>query len=151
LLTNSDSSGALTWTPEADLDLATVFVDLFRTDAHGSWRADLVGVGLPEFDGHELIRIELQSSLPRARVTLSAGADERWVSPVLHLSEAWQTHTLTLRSFEHQRLERRGWDRPRRSERRAPRDIDALTLTLGEPVNPVHASGWMRIRALSVE
>ena len=82
---------------------------------------------------------------------LHAGPDERWVSPAIELGEAWQTHSLTLRSFEHQRLERRGWDDVRRSDREPPSEIDTVTISLGDPINPVHASGWLRIRSITLD
>lgn len=151
LVKNANSSGALTWTRDGARELATVFIDLLKPDDRDSWRVDLNGTGLPDVDDHDTIRIELQSSLPRARLVLRAGPDERWVSPAIELDEGWHTHTLTLRSFEHQRLERHGWTRPKRSDRRPPADIDTLTLTLGDPINPVHVSGWLRVRSLVVE
>ncbi len=151
LVKNADSSGTLTWTRDGARESATVFVDLLKPDTHDSWRVDLNGTDLPDFDGHDTIRIELQSSLPRARLVLRAGPDERWVSPAIELGEGWHTHALTLRSFEHQRLERRGWSRVDRSDRRPPAEIDTLTVTLGDPINPVHASGWLRIRSVVVD
>jgi hypothetical protein len=156
---NEESSGALLWVPDAPALSATrgspglpaAFVDYFKADQRGTWRADLVARGLPDLEGHERLHLEVQSSLATARLVLSAGPDERWVSPPLELTETWQMHTLALRSFEHQRLERRGWKRAGRSERRAPRDIDAVALSLGEMANPVHASGWLRLRGFSAE
>lgn len=151
LVMNQDSSGALAWTQDGDRRSATVFVDLFRPDHRDSWRADLVGVGLPDFERHDLVRLEAQSNLPRARIVLRSGPDERWVSPSVALDPELTTHTFTLRSFEHQRLERRGWDDVDDDDRRQPHDIDAVVIALGDPVNEAAASGWLRVRALTVD
>jgi hypothetical protein len=151
LVKNDETSAAFTRTPDGPGEVATVFIDDFGKDDRGQWPVELVGQSLPDFARHEQLHLEAQGTLKRVRIVLNGAPDERWVSPTLTLGETWQTHTLTLRSFEHQRLERRGWDDVRRSERRLPHDIGSVALVLGAPVNSLDRAGALRIRSLVVE
>lgn len=151
LVKNDETSAAFTRTPDGASEVATVFIDDFGKDDRGQWPVELVGRSLPDFARHEQLHLEAQGTLKRVRIVLNGAPDERWVSPTLDLAETWQTHTFTLRSFEHQRLERRGWDDVRRSERRLPHDIRSVALVLGTPVNNLDRAGALRIRSLVVE
>lgn len=152
LTSNPESSAALEWTRDGANEVATVFVDRFRKDElDRTWRADLDGVGLPPLDGHESLTVELQGTLPRVRLELRRGPDERWLSPPIDVSSPWTVHRLALRSFDHQRFTRGRWRSVRDSDREDPSMIDRLVLTLGDPVNPVRASGVVRIRSIGAD
>jgi len=142
----------LAWPRQEGASVASVRVDYVHpSDSDDSWRVDLRGGVPPIGSGHERLVIELSGSLPRARLCLHAGPDERWCSGSLEVTRAWKEHTITLRSLQHERIIDGRWDTPRRSERRPPDDVGELSLRLGRRVNPSDATGAVLVRAIRVE
>jgi hypothetical protein len=114
----------------------------------GTWFVNLDLANAPALAGHDTLAIELAGTLPRARVYLEAGSDERWRSPPIAVQPNWTIHRLPLATFEHQKRQNGKWHVV---ETREPTGVQVISVKLGHFVNEPEATGFVRIRGVHAE
>lgn len=115
------------------------------------WWVDLEGSELPDFGGHDALVLTVWGNLPRARLTLWSGPDERWVAPAITLRPSPTEQRVPFAALDHQRLERGRWRSVDDVFGDRPSDIDRLVVSLGDGVNPRDARGYVRLGELRCE
>jgi len=128
--------------------LPVVTVTQAAPRADGTWFVNLDRTDVPAFSGHETLVIRLEGTLPRARVYLEAGSDERWRSPPIEVRPTWTEHRLTLATFEHQRKVGGKWQVVAAGP---PEKVKSLSLKFGHFINEASATGLVRVGEIHVE
>lgn len=130
--------------------VATLTVERFVADPEGQFRANLDGFSVPSsLRGYETLSVDLSGTLPNARVYLEAGPDERWRSPALSVSEAWSTHDVPIRTFEHQLKQGGRWQTVSQGD--VPDGLTQLSVKVGHFMNPIDASGTVSVDAITLK
>jgi hypothetical protein len=129
--------------------VAEVSVAAARPRDDGTWFVNLDRQGVPgDASRHDAVVVELEGTLPAARVYLEAGADERWRSPPIAVQPTWTRHRIALDSFEHQRRVDGQW---RAAGGGAPEGLTALSIKVGWFVNAPTATGALRVAEVGLE
>ena len=115
----------------------------------GKYFANLESRQIPAHLGrYHKISFQVQGAgLDHIRLYLEAG-DERWRSPVLPVTENWQTQQLSFRQFDYQV---RAGDQWRTRRYRPPRQVERFSFKTGRTVNPQEAHGQVRIDEIRFE
>jgi len=95
--------------------------------------------------------IELQGTLPAARVDLYAGRNERWRTPLIAVQATWRRHRIPFTDLEHQRRRAGRWQTVVEPDRQSPADADMLLVRLGHFVNTPNARGIVRVAEFGLE
>jgi hypothetical protein len=126
--------------------VAILRVERFDAGRTGGFFANLDTTDVPStLAGYRTVAFRVRGSgLPNVRLYLEAGPTERWRSPALPVSGAWQEHTLRLDQFDHQRRASES-DRWRRESYRPPGRVERISFKVGDYVNDVRATGEVAI------
>lgn len=130
--------------------VAVVQVERFVAASDAKYHVNLdASEGLPAVEKYRRVVFRSRGAgLQQLRLFLEAGPHERWRSPPIALSSAWNEHRLRLSEFEHQRRDGETW---RRAGSSSPHDIQRLSFKLGHFMNDVTAQGEASITDLRFE
>lgn len=109
------------------------------------------GDGPRSLVGHERVTFSVRGEgLPSVRLFVEAGATERWRSPLISVTNDWQTREIRLDQFEHQQRDTADgeWRTTRYS---APGRIERLSFKLGAFVNRSGQAGTVMIDDVRIE
>lgn len=145
LETSPGSAAEIAWVEDAAHGtVAEVTVDRFGTD--GKHFVNLESEAHPDWTGVSEVSFATRGEgLKNVRLYLESDT-ERWRGPVVPVGSAWSTHTLDLRSFEHQVRTGSDW---KVVGWKAPTDVDTTSFKLGWFVNDAADAGTVWIDDLS--
>jgi hypothetical protein len=146
--TSEGTSASLRFEPAAGRgQVAVVAVEAVRPRADQTWFINLDGPPV-EARGLGAAVIELEGTLPRVRLFLEAGPDERWRSPPIAVPGQLARQRIPLARFEHQRRVDGRWDVTGGGP---PRGVVVPSVKLGWYVNDPGATGMVRIAEVGLE
>ncbi|HLV81361.1 MAG TPA: hypothetical protein VKT32_13835 [Chthonomonadaceae bacterium] len=155
------ASGSSSWGPNINAEtqatvtfdngVATIHVTHFGAPAGSSnYYANLDTSDVPPtLTGYHTVQFQAQGTgLASIRLYLENGPTERWRSPALPLTNAWQTQTVPLSAFDYQ-TRAGSQDVWRRQSYQPPGHVERLSFKVGTYVNPIGAQGDASVRDLS--
>lgn len=146
LNTNPETQATVTF----ENGVATIHVDHFGPPGSSTYFANLDTSDVPpSLAGYNAIQFQAQGKgLASLRLYLENGPTERWRSPALPLTSAWQTQTVPLSAFDYQ-TRSSSVDTWRREAYRPPGHVERLSFKVGNYVNPVDSQGDASVQDLS--
>jgi hypothetical protein len=109
------------------------------------------GDGARSLVGHQRVTFSVRGEgLPNVRLFLEAGATERWRSPLIPVTNDWQTREIRLDQFEHQQRDTADGEW-RTTKYSAPGRIERLSFKLGAFVNQSGQAGTTMIDDIRIE